>query len=476
MILKHQLEARDPAKRIYVAIFLTALVLRLAYCFYLQQFMWGREFRYTTADTPSYLDSFMNLIHYGRYCFDLEIKDSCFYRLPTYPFFLGLNHLIFGKFAWASVSVLQSTIDAVSCCLAFAIARGLNFDLISQRVVAILFVFYPFTIVWTSVQGPEIVGVLFVLLAVYFIVVEQRQVLSVIGSGAALVFAVWSKQYMLALLPAVVFLVASRADWKKAITITAAIFLSFCVFYSPWPIRNYVNHGEWAVLMGKSTGVRAHLSDFNSAMNFVALFYENPQDALNVIVFKGRLVLPESEFVTVHRNEIDSAASLAFAKGPAFKVWRHEQVAINDKSRSDEALVANAFVSLSAKAKAEMGFMEYYRTGFEGFQKGFFKTTYTVQSGSSIIQALLFGYRGVLVILGILAIFVAHNRVRWFVLGVLIYWFSTLYVIAFIYRHVEMRYLLMSDMLLILCSGLTIGWMLSKVRTLIVSKASLVRV
>ena len=59
-----QRDAKDQTKRIYVAIFLTALVLRLAYCFYLQKFMWGGEFRYTTADTPSYLDSFMNLIHY----------------------------------------------------------------------------------------------------------------------------------------------------------------------------------------------------------------------------------------------------------------------------------------------------------------------------------------------------------------------------------------------------------------------------
>jgi hypothetical protein len=472
MMMQQQIEQRDTTKRVYVAIFLIALLLRLAYCFYLQQFMWGR-FKFVDGDTSTYLDSFMNLIHYGRYCFDLAIKDSCFYRLPTYPFFLGINYLLFGKLAWVSVSVFQSIIDAVSCCLAFAIARSLNFDLLAQRVVAVLFVFYPFTIVWTPIQYPEILGVFLVLLAVYFIV-DKKWMLAVIGGGAALVLAVWSKQYIAALLPVVIFFVAARPNPKKILGMCTAIYLSFALFYSPWPIRNYVNYGEWAPLGGKTTGCRHYLADFNAAMYFVSLFYENPKEELDGIISNGRLVLPSSKFVDAHRNEIDQAARLAFTTGPSFKTWRHESYIVNDESRAAEKKVADAFVSLSAKAKNEMKFKEYYRTGFEGFQKGFFKTTYTAKSGSSIIQALLFGYRGVLVIFGISAIFVARGRVRLFVLGVLLYWFSTLFVLSFIYRHVEMRYLLMSDMLLILCSGLTIGWIVNKVQILMGTKANLV--
>ena len=72
----------------------------------------------------------------------------------------------------------------------------------------------------------------------------------------------------------------------------------------------------------------------------------------------------------------------------------------------------------------------------------------------------------------ILAIFIAQGRVRWFVVGVLLYWFSTLLVLSFIHRHVEMRYLLMSDMLLIICSGLTIGWLLDNVRMVMMHKGN----
>ena len=470
MMINRPGESRDISRSTYLIIFFTALFLRLAYCFYLQKFMWG-SFKYVDGDTPTYLNSFMNLIHYGRYCFDLAIKDSCFYRLPTYPFFLGINYLLFGKFAWVSVSVLQSIIDAVSCCLAFAITRSLNTDLIAQRIVALLFVFYPFTLVWTPIQYPEIIGVFLVLLAVYLII-DKNMVLAVLGGGAALVLGVWSKQYIIALLPFVVFLVAARPDPKKIIAMSVAIYLSFAVLYSPWPVRNYVNHGEWAPLMGKTTGCRHYLSDFNSAAGFVALFYENPKDALDVIVADGMLTLPQSKFVYAHRSEIDRAARLAFESGPSFKTWRHEAVEINEESIRSEKKVADAFVSLSAKAKSELGFMEYYRTGVEGFQKGFFKTTYTAKGGSSLIQSLLFGYRGILVVLGILAIFIAQGRVRWFVVGVLLYWFSTLLVLSFIHRHVEMRYLLMSDMLLIICSGLTIGWLLDNVRMVMMHKGN----
>ena len=430
--------------------------------------MWG-GFKFEDGDTPTFLNSFMNLINYGTYCFDFALKDSCFYRLPTYPFFLGINYLVFGKLAWISVSVFQSIIDAASCCLAFAISRSLNFNLIAQRLVALLFVFYPFTIVWAPIQYPEIIGVFFVLLAVYLIV-DKNMVFAVIGGGAALVLAVWSKQYIVAILPAVIFFVAARPALKKFLAMTVAVYLSFVVLYSPWPIRNYVNHGEWAPLMGKTTGCRHFLSDYNSAFSFIGLFYENPNETMDSIVRKGQLILPASKFVDNHRSEIDNAARLAFESGPSFKAWRREVVNISEESRRSEKNVSNAFEALSAKAKNEMGFMEYYRTGLEGFQKGFFKTTFIAKSGSSIVQSLLFGYRGILVTLGISAIFIAHGRVRWFILGVLLYWFSTLTVLSFIHRHLEMRYLLMSDMLLILCSGLTIGWVWSKVQVIIADK------
>ena len=98
-------------KQKYILIFSVALLLRLIYAFYLQKFMWG-SYRFVHPDTYTYLNAFTNLIEYGRYCFDLQVEDSCFYRMPTYSFFLGANYWAFGSASWISISVLQAMLDA----------------------------------------------------------------------------------------------------------------------------------------------------------------------------------------------------------------------------------------------------------------------------------------------------------------------------------------------------------------------------
>jgi len=455
--------------RLYCIIFFVALFLRLIFGLYLQQYMWG-EFRYVMPDTPTYLNAFMNLINNSRFCFDLTLQDSCFYRLPTYPFFVGINYLAFGELAWISVTIFQSIIDALSCGLAVAIARSLNFNVLAQRLVAVIFIFNPFTIVWTPIQYPEVLGVFLVLLAVYLILDIKNIVVVVFGAGAILVLAVWTKQYILASLILIPFLVAARPYPKKIFVMSVAIFISFTIFYSPWVIRNYTSYGELAVFSGKTLGIRGNLSDWDAAFWFLSIFYENNSDAILTLIDSGKIVLPASNFVIAQREQIDYAASLAFDTSPSLKIRRYQRLKqveemnaiIMRETQSDEKKVADIFNLLSAKAKADMGFFEYYRTSFEAFRKGFFKVNFSDSWGVSKIQALLFGFRGVMVILGIVAIFVGRGRVRWFISGVLAYWLSTLFVLSFVFRHVEMRYLLMSDALLFICSALTISWLVSQ--------------
>jgi hypothetical protein len=454
---------------LYLTIFSVALILRLTFSFYFQKYFWG-EFRYVLPDTPTYLNSFLNLINNGRFCFDLTLQDSCLYRLPTYPFFLGINYLAFEEIAWVSVSILQSIIDALSCCLAVAIARSLNFDTQAQRLIAVLFISYPFTIVWVPIQYPEVLGVFLLLLAVYLIIEKRNLRVAVFGASVILVLAVWTKQYILAVLTAIPFLVASRPKPKRTLLTTTAIFMAFSILYSPWIIRNYASYGELAPFSGKTLGIRGNLSDWDAAYWFLSIFYENNFDAMFTLIDSGKVVLPESNFANTHREQIDYVGRLSFNSSPSLKIRRYARLGqftemnaiINEESTIDERKIADAFNELSAKAKAEMGFFEYYRTSFEAVGKGFFKINFSEGWGVSKIQMLLFGYRGLLVIFGILAIFVARGRVRWFVAGVLVYWFSTLLVLSFLFRHVEMRYLLMSDALLLVCSGLTISWLVSK--------------
>ncbi len=450
------------AQRNYFYIFCLALLLRLVFCFYLQKYYWG-EFKFVLADTSSFLDSFTNLINNGHFCNDLSLRDSCFYRQPTYPFFIGVNYLLFGKLAWISVSILQSVIDALSCCLAVAISRSLNFGHIAQKIIAVLFVTYPFTIVWTPIQYAETLGVFLVLLAVLIIVDTKNIVYAVVGAGIVLVMGAWTKQYIVAILTAITFLVAARPDPKKIISITLAIYISFSFFYSPWIIRNYVSYGQLAPFSGKTNGLKVNGLDWSAVFNFLSIFYENNTPYVYKFLETGELVLPHSKFVKAHREEIDTAASFAYNHGSSYLLRRPDKSNVNivfnleSKFNYDQEIF-DKFSALKRKAKQEMSFLEYYRTSFEMFQKSIFKTTFTQSWGISVVQSVLFGYRGFLIILGLSALAVSKGRVRWFVCAALVYWLSTVFVLSFVLRHLEMRYLLMADSILLICSGLTVEW------------------
>lgn len=456
--------SRITSRQQYFLIFFLALALRLVYAFYLQKFIWG-EFKYVHPDTHTYLNAFINLIENGSYCFNLDIIDSCFYRLPTYPFFIGANYSLLGGLSWISISIFQAVIDAGTCCLAVAICKGLDLRTAVQWIAACLFIFYPFSIIWVPQQMPEVIGVFLVVFAIYLIVVADSKIISIVGGGAILVLAVWTKQYIVALMPAIIFFVAARKSIKNYLFILAGVFFVFIVVYSPWVVRNIINYDRFVLMSGETTGDKHYLSDYMAAMKFIGLFYENQNEALDLIVKNGVLELPGSEFVNIHHNEIDRVAKLAFVCGPSFKTWRGDKFNMTEDLLSCERLVANGFKNLASSAKKEMSFFDYYKTGFEGFQKGFLKTNYLDKSGSSFLQRVLFSYRGVLILLGFLSVFIIRERrLVFFTIGVLVFWLGTLSVLSFGYRHVEMRYLLMADSALLICSSMTIGWIFYKIK------------
>jgi len=435
-------------------IFGAAVTLRLVYAFHLQKYFSG-GFRFTTGDTSTYMDSFLNWMNYGSYCFDLEIRDSCFYRLPTYSFFLGIQKYLLENYYWISVAILQALLDAASCCLAVLIARKVGIKELGQGIIALLFILYPFTIFWVPIQGPEIVGNFLVLLTIYIMLCVENERSAIFLSGISLVAAVLTKQYIAALIPPMIILLAVRSTAGKFFRNLVVFAGIFIIGYSPWVLRNLINYGEPAILMGATTGVRGCLSDYTNAMFFVSLFYENPEPEIINIARNGRIDLPNNVLSRNHRNEINQVVSDAYRCGPSFRVWRGESSIV--KIDDCERLVAEGFARLTQVAKSEMSFIDYYRTGLESFAKGFFKLNYIERTGSSMVQSFLFGLRGILMVLGVLAILVANSRPQMvFVLAGLVFWFSTLFVLSFVYRHLEMRYLLMADSVMLVCSGLTI--------------------
>ena len=102
-----------------VSILLIALVVRLLFSFYFQQFYFG-NFTFKYADTSSYLNPILNLIYNGEYIGDKYLTDSRYFRPPVYPLFLGLFHIISpdGLFDYV-VASSQCLIGAVSSVLVY---------------------------------------------------------------------------------------------------------------------------------------------------------------------------------------------------------------------------------------------------------------------------------------------------------------------------------------------------------------------
>jgi hypothetical protein len=446
-------------------VFLVAVSVRLVCAFVLLPAMPG-TFSHVHPDTPTYFNAFLNLLENGRYCFDLEIRDSCFYRMPTYPFFLGLNYLAVGDGMSATVSVMQAMLDALTCCIAVAIGRQLSLSIWALRYVAAFFVFNPFTLFWIPVQMPEVIGVFLVVGAVYLCVRHRTGARNVVLAAGATVLALWTKQYIAAILPPMVFFLLARRREDRPRATLSLFFAAFLILYSPWVIRNYIHYGEPILVSGKTTGARHFLADYAAAMDFYSLFHVNFNKQIREVIYTGATTLPHSDFVDRNKAAIEAAGALAHRCGPSFRTWRGETVKMDSTAVACENDVAAAFRELTGLARKQMPVLEFYRTSVLGFVKALTKYDLDFSQRSSFIQAPLFVLRFVLLILAFASVFLASSREqRMFAFGANLFWLSTAAVLSFVFRHVEMRYLLMADTLMFISAAITISWLQNRRRT-----------
>lgn len=440
------------------SIFAVALGVRLL-CAFLLPALPG-TFGHVHPDTSTYRDAFTNLVEHGRYCFDLEIRDSCFYRLPTYPFFLGAHWFIGQEWMYASVALSQAVLDSFTCCLAVALSRHLGLPTAAEIFVTPLFVFNPLTLFWIPVQMPEVLGVFLTVSVTYLCVKHASDVRWLAVAAALAVLAVWTKQYLAALLPALGVLLLGNVARGYAMRSLVIFGAFFAVFYSPWLIRNYVNYGEVIPMSGKTTGARHFLADYMAAMDFYALFHVNYNKQIREVIHTGATTLPPSQFVARNKDAINAAAALAHQCGPSFRSWRGEPVVMTAAARACERDVESKFRDLIRIARVEMGLWEFNRTRVLGLVKAATKYDLDLRQRSSWIQAPTFLARFVVLMLGFAAILAASTvQQRFFAWAANLFWISTAGVLAFVFRHVEMRYLLMADTLMFIAAAITVTWL-----------------
>ena len=136
-------------------VLLCGLAARLAFSFYLSKFYFG-SVSFTFGDSFSYTESFLNLLNYGHYTFDIGNTDAYIYRGPAYPLFWGAHYLVFGPdMVYQAVAFSQSILDTGTGFLIFLILRHQNFSNTLSLFGSILYIFNPVFLVHVPITGTE---------------------------------------------------------------------------------------------------------------------------------------------------------------------------------------------------------------------------------------------------------------------------------------------------------------------------------
>ncbi|CAK8723068.1 hypothetical protein GMJAKD_12300 [Candidatus Electrothrix aarhusensis] len=448
-------------KKVLLLIFSIALMLRLAFSFYFQQFYFG-EYTFKYKDTSTYLLPVLNLIEHGVYQGDLFLDDSKYFRMPVYPAFLGLVHTIFGaEYLDYAVAFVQSLLDAISAGLVFLIVLRISTSVSSSVISSLVYAAYPFVILWVPISYTEIVQIFnmwtVILIASYF----RKNNLAVLIQGVLCGLLILTKQYMGVILLVPLLSIVLTQAYHSKIKMLVYLVIGFALPLTPWIARNYIASGNIIVLRGETTGLRSVGRDFESFYKFAALFDENVTPAVYEVAYKGTMTFTSHiDFVEKNKQDIDEALLLAHQCGDSFVQWR-KWIPINEppyEGCADD--VAQKFDDLRGKFWKQVNICEALQTRIDSVKKIFLKnklvSTKIKMSKSDLLQKAIFIYRVLLLSLGVAGIILVMKKS---VLPLILLSTSLSFYcyFTFVIVHAEMRYLLIPDLLITVFVGVSIA-------------------
>jgi 4-amino-4-deoxy-L-arabinose transferase-like glycosyltransferase len=467
-----------------IYIFAVALILRLAFSFYFQQFYFG-EFVFKYRDTASYLDPILNLINHGSYMGDFYLEDSKYFRVPVYPTFLGFVHLVFGveHFDYA-VAIIQSLLDSFSALLVYLIIRKITNSHSMALLSGLIYATYPFVILWSPISYTEVLQAFFIFLLLYVVLVKQHDMKYAFLQGVLVGILILTKQYLglFIFVPVLTLLFSTslQKTVREKVILIAMVLIGMGAILSPWVVRNYIHSGKIIVMKAESTGLRARGLDFEAFERFANLFNENITPMMNAIAYESAVTFDKhTEFVAKHKEQIDSVVKQAHECGTSFMEIRNS-TGYNAPHKGCDDEVIKGFDTLTALFWDEIPLSEAIETRLDAVKKILMKTdilyTKIAFSKTELIKTALFRYRVVLILLGMLGIVlivinVVSTASKAFVVGVALtvicfYAYFTLVIV-----HVEMRYILVPDVLMSVFASVSIIALMDKIKDRLIRHA-----
>jgi 4-amino-4-deoxy-L-arabinose transferase-like glycosyltransferase len=441
---------------------------------------------YTNGDSYSYVLSFQNLLHYGRYTFDLAEPDAAVGRLPGYPFFYGIHYLAFGpKWVLAATTCTQVLLDSLCIWLVYAITQQLSErNSWAPLLAGLLLATYPFSIVWTTITGTETLGLFLVVLWWAMLILARPTRINWLFLGLLLALIVYVREF-LGICLAITFLCLIFNAWRTRaiefqLRLAAVVLTGFFALYAWWPVRNYITLHRFIPLKPAAAGYANLREDAQEGLAWMLTWTNDVTASTQELLFTPNPVFPSHVINTpTERHLIDSLVVLSRTCASSFHVRMAPEVGklkpdgtITDSLRYLEPQLKNTLRYHNCNAIVSKGFhrlrLSYLQrhplrgrleVPLQNFQKIVFKSQFkTDGSSQSMVQRLttmLFAWRSILLILGLLGAWKFRRKIE--------LWPATLFAggifcfMAIVFRSLEMRYLLQADVLLLVPAALLIG-------------------
>jgi len=456
---------KNKQNKFLLIILFSAFIVRLLFILFGAKYLYGDNI-YTTNDTPSYVNSFLNLLNHGYYTHDFRVEDAAFGRLPGYPFFWGIHYLIFGKATYLAVAITQAILDSLIVIFVFKIVEKLTKNQHAPYIGALIIAFNPFTIMWVSISTTEIFATFLSTLVLYVFLCKNWFYKKPVWLGLLIVLTLFTRVYLGILLP-VILIAAFFIESNKKLFLRKAflVLFSFLIAYSIWPIRNYLSYNKIELLKPKTAGYITLSDDVHSFRSWVYCWNVSDWDPWfeEIIHTNQQVNFPDEIFSNQQeRLYADTLVELCRTCGGGFHAWTNSDIL--EKNCNDE--IVKGFTKLKTSYTRNNFLNVYFIIPLKNLWKSFFDINFQSQKDSSFIKTMILTilalFRGLIISLGL---FYALIKIRnsGFLLIAL---FSTfmLFFLTTIIRNIEIRYYIQVDIFLIISFSVFAGIIISKLK------------
>ncbi len=436
-------------KRNYWLLFFIALAIRILFAVWAAPIIWGAENVFVHADSSSFLKPAENLRLLGTYSNDLDFEDGFFTRVPGYTLIIFLLGFLPGEVTkW--IAVLQIILDSGSALLCGILSFQIYRHSLSFWTGGLLYTFYPFALFWITPTVPDTLTTFLTFSALWLFTNIQKKQWMVAVHGGALAAITLSREYLgLLVIPAAFAWLQALRFRPVALKFGLVAALTFIIVYSPWPLRNYVNHGQVILLRADSSGYRQYTKELLAAVDWMSAWTPNQDSFLKQFAYGEELSLPEHVLGPGEKAFLDELQERALECGNGIRLWGGQ----SEVDVPCTAELVSGFEALKASYVSRHPVRWALEVPSKNVLKILFKSELSQDNNSTRDQLarLLFLLRTVFIILAIGSAWRFRHQQSARVITLTC---CTLYLfMAFEVRGVQMRYLLQADSLGLALAG-----------------------